>query len=100
MLLYLPGFPGFPGQEEKAVEDLKGVEKKSAKGLIERVKNYLSQDPISLGKPLKGIFKGFHQYRFGDYRVIYSIDRKENTILILRVGKRKEIFNTPLLAAG
>lgn len=77
---------------EKAVEDLKGVDKKSAKGLLERLKNYLPEDPLSLGKPLKGIFKGLYRYRFGDYRVIYSIDRKENTILILRVGKRKDIY--------
>lgn len=77
---------------EKAVEDLKGADKKSAKGLIERLKNYLPEDPLSLGKPLKGIFKGLYRYRCGDYRVIYSIDRKENTILILRVGKRKDIY--------
>jgi mRNA interferase RelE/StbE len=81
---------------EKAIEDLRDVDKKSAKGLIERLKTYLPQDPISLGKPLKGIFKGLYRYRFGDYRVIYSIDRRENTILILRVGKRKEIYNQDL----
>ena len=81
---------------EKAIEDLKGVDKKSAKRLIERVKTYLPQDPISLGKPLKGIFKGLYRYRFGDYRVIYSIDRKEGVILILRVGKRKELYDEGL----
>jgi mRNA interferase RelE/StbE len=81
---------------EKAIEDLKRVDLKSAKGLLERVKTYLPQDPISLGKPLKGIFKGVYRYRFGDYRVIYSIDRKENVILILRVGKRKEVYRQSL----
>ena len=34
---------------EKAVEDLKDVDKKSAKGLVERVKEYLPQDPIPWG---------------------------------------------------
>lgn len=77
---------------EKAVEDLRDVDKKSAKGLIERVKEYLPQDPISLGKPLSGDFKGLYRYRYGMYRVLYAVDRKENTILILRVGKRKEIY--------
>jgi mRNA interferase RelE/StbE len=77
---------------EKAVEDLRDVDKKSAKGLIERVKEYLPQDPISLGKSLHGEFKGLYRYRYGGYRVLYTIDRKENTILILRVGKRKEIY--------
>ena len=77
---------------EKAVEDLRDVDKKSAKGLIGRVKEYLPQDPASLGKPLHGEFKGLYRYRYGRYRVIYAIDGKENTVLILRVGKRKEIY--------
>jgi mRNA interferase RelE/StbE len=72
---------------EKAVKDLKDVDKKSAKGLVERVKEYLPQEP------LHGEFKGLYRYRYGRYRVLYAIDRKENTILILRVGKRKEIYN-------
>jgi len=77
---------------ENAIDDLRRADKKSAKSLIERLKSYLPQDPISLGKPLKGIFKGLYRYRFGDYRVIYSIDQEEHTILILRIGKRKEIY--------
>jgi mRNA interferase RelE/StbE len=78
---------------EKAIEDLRGVDRKSAKGVIERVKEYLPQDPISFGKPLHGEFKGLYRYRYGRYRVLYAIDRKENTILILRVGMRKNIYN-------
>ena len=78
---------------EKAVEDLRDVDKKSVKGLIERVKEYLPQEPIFLGKPLHGEFKGLYRYRYGRYRVLYAIDRKEKTLLILRVGKRKEIYH-------
>ena len=48
---------------------------------------------MSLGKPLHGEFKGLYRYRYGSYRILYAIDRKENTILILRVGKRKDIYN-------
>jgi mRNA interferase RelE/StbE len=79
--------------KQKVVEDLRDVDKKSATGLIDRVKKYLPQNPISLGKPLHREFKGLYRYRYGRYRVLYAIDRKENTILILRVGKRKEIYN-------
>ena len=78
---------------EKAVEDLRNVDKKTAKGLIERIKEYLPQDPISLGKPLHGEFKGLYRYRYGRYRVLYAIDRQEKTLLMLRVGKRKEIYH-------
>ena len=79
---------------EKAVGDLRGVDKKNAKGIVERVKSYLSQNPLSLGKPLKGIFKGLYRYRFGDYRIIHGIDHKEKTILILRAGGKKRNLQT------
>jgi mRNA interferase RelE/StbE len=51
-----------------------------------------SQDPISLGKPLRGMFKGLYGYRFGDYRIIYAVDRVEKTVRILRMGHRKEVY--------
>ena len=79
--------------QEKAIEDLKNLDKQTAKGIIERVKTNLSPDPISLGKPLKGMFKGLFRYRYGDYRIIYALDRKEKNILILRIGHGKNIYN-------
>jgi mRNA interferase RelE/StbE len=79
--------------QEKAIEDLKNLDKQTAKGIFERVKTYLSQDPISLGRPLKRIFKGLFRYPFGDYGIIYALDRKEKNILILRIGHRKNIYN-------
>jgi len=79
--------------QEKAIEDLRNLDKQTAQGIIERVKTYLSQDPISLGKPLKGMFKGLFRYRYGYYRIIYALDRKEKSILILRIGHRKNIYN-------
>ena len=77
---------------EKAIEDLKNLDKQNAKGIVERVKTYLAQDPISLGKPLKGMFKGLFRYRYGDYRIIYALDRKEKSISILRIGHRKDVY--------
>lgn len=76
---------------EKALDDLKGIDKSQAKDIVEKVKNYLSQSPISPGKPLKGIFKGLYRYRFGDFRVIYAIDREELSIIILKAGAQVDI---------
>ena len=76
---------------EKAIEDLMGIDKRMVVRIMERAKSYLSQDPISLGKPLRGMFKGLYRYRFGDYRIIYAVDRVEKTVRILRVGHRKEV---------
>jgi mRNA interferase RelE/StbE len=79
--------------QEKAIEDLRKLDKQTAKGIIEMVKIYLSQDPISLAKPVKGMFKGLFRYRYGDYRIIYALERKEKNILISRVGHKKNIYN-------
>ena len=57
-----------------------------------RVKDYLSKDPISMGKPLQGIFKGLYRHRYGSYRIIYAIDRGSVVILILRIADRKDVY--------
>jgi len=77
---------------EQALDDLKALDRKAAGKIVSRVKGYLSQDPEKLGKPLKGVLKGLYRYRIGDYRIMYSIDRGENQISILYVGRRKDIY--------
>ena len=77
---------------EKALDDLKSLDRQISKKIIDRVKNYLSQSPEKIGKPLKGVLKGLYRYRFGDYRIIYTIDRAEKQISILYVGHRKDIY--------
>ena len=78
--------------QEEAVKDLKKIDRQTQKKIISRVKDYLAKDPLSLGKPLQGIFKGLYRYRYGSYRIIYAIDRGSVLILILRVADRKEIY--------
>jgi mRNA interferase RelE/StbE len=77
---------------EHALNDLKEFDRQTAGKIVSRVKGYLSQDPEKLGKPLKGVLKGLYRYRIGDYRIMYSIDRAENQISILYVGRRKDIY--------
>ncbi len=81
---------------EVAIEDLKDIDRQTRKKIIARVKDYLSKDPLSLGKPLQGIFKGLYRYRYGSYRIIYAIDRKPAVILILRIADRKDVYEDPI----
>jgi mRNA interferase RelE/StbE len=81
---------------DDAIEDLKGIDRQTQKKIIARVKDYLSKDPVGLGKPLQGIFKGLHRYRYGSYRIIYAIDRGSVLILILRVADRKDVYEDPI----
>ena len=36
---------------------------------------------------------GVYRVRVGDYRIIYDIEDKVTTVLILKVGDRKEVYN-------
>lgn len=77
---------------EDVYKDLEGLDKPLRKKIVERIKEYLAKDPVSLGKPLTGQFAGMHRYRYGDYRVIYAIDMPEKVIKILKVRHRKEVY--------
>lgn len=77
---------------EGTLKDLKKINRISAKKIVTKVKNYLIQDPVKLGTPLKGNLKGFYRYRIGEYQVIYVIDQAEKKIIILNVKHRKKIY--------
>ena len=71
-------------------DDLKRLGHEEIKRLLKGIETRIVINP-QLGKPLKGDFRGCFRYRFGDYRVIYTIINRE--ILILRIGHRKDIYN-------
>ncbi len=77
---------------EGAVKDLKNIDKTQARMIISKVEGYLTKDPVGLGKPLKGLFKGLYRYRCGDFRIIYAIDRAQKMILIETIGDRKTVY--------
>ncbi|MEN6359427.1 MAG: type II toxin-antitoxin system RelE/ParE family toxin [Smithella sp.] len=81
---------------EEAINDLKKIDRQTQKKIIARIKEYLSKDPSTLGKPLQGIFKGLYRYRYGSYRIVYAIDRESVIILILRIADRKNVYENPI----
>jgi mRNA interferase RelE/StbE len=60
--------------------------------LYERVATL--DDPRSIGEALQGSRLGeFWRYRVGDWRIICKIEDAKLTILALRIGHRREIYN-------
>jgi mRNA interferase RelE/StbE len=45
-----------------------------------------------MGKALKGPLGDLWRYRVGDFRVICDIQDKVLTVLVLRVGNRREVY--------
>ena len=72
-------------------KDLRKIDKPQVIRIIDKIENELVKYP-GKDKELSGEFKGLYSYRIGDYRVIYTILQKRKTILILRIGHRKEIY--------
>ncbi len=52
----------------------------------------LAQDPM-LGKPLKGQLRGQFSLRFGNYRIVYEVDKAEREVIVTDVGHRKDVYN-------
>jgi mRNA interferase RelE/StbE len=42
---------------------------------------------------LKGNLAGLFRYRFGDYRILYILDKQAKTIEISSVGHRRDVYD-------
>ncbi len=50
------------------------------------------EDPRRFGKPFLSI-KGAWRYRVGDYWLVCAIKNQQLTILVLKVGHRRDVYN-------
>jgi mRNA interferase RelE/StbE len=67
------------------------IVKRVLKFLYERVARM--EDPRSIGEALKGARLGeFWKYRVGDHRIIARIEDGKLTILVLKVGNRRDVY--------
>ena len=74
--------------KEHALQDLENLESSIARRILKKVEE-LSENPFSRDiKKLKG--SSDFRLRVGDYRVIFFIE--QNTIQILKIGHRKNIY--------
>lgn len=51
------------------------------------------KDPRSIGESLKGSrLGGLWRYRAGDYRILCKIQDEKVSILVVRIGHRREVY--------
>jgi mRNA interferase RelE/StbE len=69
------------------------------KKVARRIANFATErlaaldDPRSLGEALHGPdLSKYWKYRVGDYRVIAKIEDARVTIVIIRIGNRREVY--------
>ena len=75
---------------ESVWRDVKRIPKKDLQNILKRI-NDLSQDPRPFGcEKLTGLDR--YRLRQGKYRILYSIQDKELTVWIVKVGHRKDVY--------
>ncbi|MDF3819602.1 type II toxin-antitoxin system RelE/ParE family toxin [Leptospira sp. 96542] len=74
-----------------AIKSLKKISNPYDQKVIESIQS-LSLDPFPNGfKKLKG--RDGYRIRVADYRVVYSVDKEKQNIIVLNLGHRKDIYS-------
>jgi mRNA interferase RelE/StbE len=74
-----------------AEKSLKSVPGNYAKKIVKAIQ-LLADDPFPQGSRKLAGYDDSFRIRVGNYRVIYSIDKMIITIIILKIGHRKEVY--------
>jgi mRNA interferase RelE/StbE len=51
----------------------------------------LRREPLA-GGTLKGEFAGLRRLRVGEYRIVYEVLHEQVTVLVVRIGHRREVY--------
>lgn len=62
-----------------------------ASQIIDKIDSYIkTNNPLLFAKSLRDHTKGQYRFRIGDYRVIFDVE--DDTIVILDLGHRRDIY--------
>lgn len=75
-----------------ALKDLKKLPKTLQKRIKEKLEFYLTKaEPLDYAVPLVGDKKsGEYRFRVGDYRIVF--DKRNNTLVILYIEHRRDVY--------
>lgn len=76
-----------------AIKDIKKLDAVVKKKLSQKILLYV-KDPIHYATRLIDSAIGTYRWRIGNYRIIFDIDEKNNRIVVLKVGHRRDIYNS------
>ncbi len=81
--------------DPRAAKELKKIDRVAQKRIITYLKKQVAvqNNPRILGKNLTGNKQGLWRYRVGDYRIICKLLDQDLTILVIKVGHRKSVYD-------
>lgn len=79
---------------QTTLDQLKKLDRPVAKRILDYLDTQIAplEDPRSRGKGLKSNLSELWRYRVGDCRVIAEIRNGELTILVIRIGNRRDVY--------
>ena len=79
---------------QTARNQLKKLDKPVARRIVDFLDDRIAkqEDPRTMGKALTGALGTLWRYRIGDYRVICEIQHRAVTVLVIRIGHRREVY--------
>jgi mRNA interferase RelE/StbE len=81
--------------DDPAKRDLASLDKQIARRIAQFLRERIApvEDARILGDALKGSRPGqFWRYRVGDYRIVCEIQDEVVTVLVIKVGHRREVY--------
>lgn len=75
---------------KSAEKELLLLNKNLGQRIIQKI-SLLKNDPYGQGSQKLEGGRGY-RIRIGDYRVVYTINKESQTILIIKIGHRREIY--------
>ncbi len=75
-----------------AQKDLAKLDKAVLEAIRKRLERLLEEADDLNHLALKGEFAGLYKLRVGKYRIIYDFQREALVVVVVRVGKRSDVY--------
>ena len=80
--------------DDAATKELRKLDKQAQREILRYFRERIAtdEDPRRFGKPLSRDLAGLWRYRLRNYRMICHIEDDKLTVLVVRVGHRKDVY--------
>lgn len=71
-------------------EDLPAMDKSGRQVVLKAIRKKLTSEPEAYGEPLRRELFGYWKLRVGEHRVIYRVRKEVVTVLVVKIGMRRD----------